>query len=124
MNEPKVLWSGTSKDFLQEPHESHARVPAHGRAMPAEIGVETEEVEVKKFLGGLPLLRDDLMFVEHQVRFLHPDLKNKALNLYRQAFMKAMAACKVEIKKENAGRRRANQTLRRWVARTVTRHGR
>lgn len=65
-----------------------------------------------KFGLGLPLLREDIKFIETALRGQHPDIVNAALEDYALVWRKAAAVEPVEHIRANAGRRAANTFLR------------
>jgi len=129
--EPKTLWRGNANDLItpapavgQEPAGTGetADPPPHGRFLDEGVDAWEAEMKMRQIMQELPMLPGDREFVDHQVRFLCADLRVKALALYYCMFRRGMTVCPDPVRRENAGRRRANAFLRRWVARTVTRH--
>ena len=122
-DEPKILWQGSASDFLSP--TAGARISVCDAPSDADRSAVDElraELDARAAVNELPLLADDRKLIDHQTRFLRRDLRIKALLMYQRAFSRGMNRCTRPAQKENAGRRRANQALRRWVARTVTRH--
>ena len=123
MSTIKILWRGTTADLIGGTMQSAPAqsTPAHG-AVDVDPGA-AEEPQAREILAGLPLLAEDWRFVDHTTRFLRPETRTQSLTQYRKIFERGMAL-NAGNGQENAGRRRANAFLRRWVARVVTRHGR
>ena len=68
-------------------------------------------------LSDLPLLIDDKKFIERQIRYLSQTNRTRILDCYHKAWTKAQDREHDVIKKDNAGRRRANTFLRRYIQR-------
>ena len=68
-------------------------------------------------LSDLPLLIDDKKFIERQIRYLSQTNRTRILDCYHRAWTKAQDREHDVIKKDNAGRRRANTFLRRYIQR-------
>ena len=116
----KILWRGTVADLLTG---AMPPAPPQEQQRGVDASPAKEEPPAREILAGLPLLPDDWRFIDHTTRFLRPEIRTQSLTRYRVIFKRGMAAHD-DDGQENAGRRRANVFLRRWVARIVTRHGR
>ena len=68
-------------------------------------------------LADLPLLAEDRRFIEKQIRYLSQTNRRRILDCYHKAWTKAQDREHDVIKKDNAGRRRANTFLRRYIQR-------
>ena len=126
---PRVFWCGTVSDFLSTTGSDRDTLRAAVGSATGSMGrgdstldeAEAQaEMDARGAVSKLPLLAEDRKFIDHQTRFLRRDLRIAGLRMYLRVFRRGMNACESPIQKENAGRRRANAFLRRWVARTVT----
>lgn len=120
--EAKTLLIISADEFLAMRHDHDT--PPHGEGnrgsgvTPVETNQEVSEIyEAERWhlLAELPLLPEDRRFIQEETRYLSLVLRNNVLGWYRHIFLKGMQAEKNPICRHNAGRRRANAFLRRYV---------
>lgn len=111
-----VLLKISADNFLAircDPGQSGLRAD-RGSPPPVEASPRCEAGDADP-LAGLPLLPEDRRFIQEETRYLAPVLQNDILGWYRRTFLKGMRRETNLIRRSNAGRRRANAFLRRYV---------